>query len=256
MFGFRGKSKITILGSCVSRDIFEFLDVDRYEISQYFARTKVISQLSPPLMVDGEEVNLQSDFQKRLVLNDLNKTEFDIISDESGDFCIIDYIDERFNFIKINDTCITKSNELMNCGWLKERKYTEHQYFLRRNIWWVTDSNERLEDYLKLYLDKILNYYKRKKVIIHKAYMLDYYLDKNGKIRTFSKAHLVNNHKVNMMLKYMYDYTEYYLQKAKIIDISEKYKADENHKWGLATMHYQKEYYYEAAELLKKYISL
>lgn len=58
------------------------------------------------------------------------------------------------------------------------------------------------------------------------------------------------------MLKYMYDFTEKYVKRLKVIDISDKYSADENHKWGLAPMHYQQEYYYEAAKLIRKYMKI
>lgn len=86
--------------------------------------------------------------------------------------------------------------------------------------------------------------------------MVNNYIDINGERKSFSSPYIKNNEKVNEMLKYMYDYTEYYLKKAKIIDLCGEFDADENHKWGLATMHYQKEYYEEAAKMIKKYARL
>lgn len=86
--------------------------------------------------------------------------------------------------------------------------------------------------------------------------MVDNYIDKNGERKSFSIPYLKNNAKTNELLQYMYDYTQAYLKKAKIIDLCEHYSAAEDHKWGLAPMHFQKEYYEEAAEMVRKYAKL
>lgn len=39
-----------------------------------------------------------------------------------------------------------------------------------------------------------------------------------------------------------------------VIDISQNYHADENHKWGLSTMHYQPEYYKDVAKEIEKIV--
>lgn len=113
-----------------------------------------------------------------------------------------------------------------------------------------------LEEYLKRFLDQILQNYGPGKIILHKAYMVDHYIDKNGERKSFSSPYIKNNSKINEMLQYIYDYTKNYFKKAKIIDLCGQYSADECHKCGLATMHYQKEYYEAAAEMIKKYAKL
>lgn len=52
----------------------------------------------------------------------------------------------------------------------------------------------------------------------------------------------------------MYQYIQTELKCPNVIDECLDYKADENHKWGLAPMHYQKEYYEEIVELVKDII--
>lgn len=255
MFYFGSKKKaVTILGSCVSRDIFEYLDSDKLEIEQYFARTKIVSQLSAPMNVQEDEINLQSKFQRHQVLNDLNKQQFHIIGRNREHYCVIDFIDERFQLIKISGTYITKSNELINSGWLAGKEYTEEQYRLEDHEWRIAD--ERLEEYLKNYLDGLLDLFRPNRIIIHKAYMVDCFIDKDGERKMFNKPYLNSNQKNNELLKFLYKYTEHYLKKAKSIDLCHKYDADEKHKWGLSPMHYQEEYYVEAAKLIKEYIKL
>lgn len=153
----RRKKKFTILGSCVSRDMMEYLDPASYEISLYIARTKIVSQLSSPLYVNEDEIRLNSAFQKRLVLCDLNKQEMDFARQNRSDYCIIDYIDERFNLLRIHDTYITKSNELVTSQWLQGKNYEETPYQFDGTAWRIGENI--LDEYLKKYLDQILRLY-------------------------------------------------------------------------------------------------
>lgn len=267
MYKWRRKKSITILGSCCSRDILEYLPTDSLDISLYVARTKIVSQLSFPLVLD-RELQLSSSFQKRLVLNDLQKGQWDALHRASGAFCLIDFIDERFNLIKIGigggnsidkTTYITKSNELVNSGFLIGKHYEEMQYTFIDSKWLI--DGQELDRYLEDWLKQVLNHYTARKIILHKSYLLNTYIDNSGQMQTFKKPYLINNEKTNTILQYLYDYTEYYLNKnhinkVKTIDLCRKYHAAENHKWGLAPMHYQSAYYEEAAELIKKYMKL
>lgn len=255
------KKSVTILGSCCSRDIFEYLNKASFEINLYIARTKLVSQLSEPLSpVDG--INLSSAFQRRLVSNDLEKMQWKDLQKSSGDCCVIDYIDERFKLLKMQTdtmtTYITKSNELVSSGFLTGKKYQEFQYEFKNSNWWIETVN--LDIYLDQFLRNILELYKNKKIVLHKAYLQDAYIRKDGSRICFSPAVINNNHQTNFMLNYLYNYTEHYFQKNHrkfyVINLSSKYLASETHKWGLAAMHYQEDYYREAAGLIKKYFSL
>lgn len=139
-------------------------------------------------------------------MNDLYKTQFEVLKQDKARFCVLDFIDERFGLIKIGETYITKSNELLNSGWLNGKEYSEVKYFCKNGIWTVDDSD--LETYLGAYLDKLLKCYKPRNIIVYEAYFVDCYIDENGIRQPFERPHLVNNRKVNDMLKYLYDYTK------------------------------------------------
>ncbi len=178
MFCFKkGKTRVAILGSCVSRDTMEYVPADKWELNLYAARTKVVSQLSASLEVAESEILLDSQFQRRMVLNDLNKQSFVQLKEQKRDWCIIDYIDERFSLIKIYNTFVTKSGELVKSEWLKDKDFFEIQY--KKNLvgMWEIEG-ELLDKKLKEYIDKILRLYKRNKIILHKAYMVDRYVSK------------------------------------------------------------------------------
>jgi hypothetical protein len=62
---------VTIFGSCVTRDIFDFVE-ENESVYRYFARSSVVSVVSKPIKINLEEINLKSSFQKRIVYYDLN----------------------------------------------------------------------------------------------------------------------------------------------------------------------------------------
>ena len=106
---------ISIIGSCVTRDIFEY-DKDVFKINDYFARSSIVSMTSLPIDVNSDYVQLNSPFQKKCVLNDLNKHSIQSVLNEDNDYLIIDLIDERFNLYYRDGSFVTKSNELVSSG--------------------------------------------------------------------------------------------------------------------------------------------
>lgn len=246
------KTSVSILGSCVTRDIFEYVAPEKYEIKHYFARTKIVSQLSPPLDCSEKDIALESAFQKKQVLNDFQKSQFGKLSASVSDCCIIDYIDERFSLIKVDKTYVTKSNELVLSGWLDTKSYKERQYKFWGNKWRL--GYKDLGEYVKRYLDQVASCFEESDLIIHKAFMVNTYLDKSGKRYSFDTPYLDYNKRVNDMLEFLYDFSISYLPGVKVIDLCDRYCADAEHKWGLSPMHYQKEYYVEAANCLDIWI--
>jgi len=62
----RMRKKIDILGSCVTRDAFEYANAkDDYIIDQYFARSSLISIVAPPIDINKESIELDSAFQQK-----------------------------------------------------------------------------------------------------------------------------------------------------------------------------------------------
>lgn len=109
--------KIGIFGSCVSRDAAEFFP--NSEVVAYVARHSVAT-LDSPHGSDGIDISeLRSNFQKRMVLNDLNGNGVaHIVQNASNlDLIFIDLTDERRGFWLFPDeTVMTNSLELEACG--------------------------------------------------------------------------------------------------------------------------------------------
>ena len=244
---------ISIFGSCTSRDIFEFDKANRFCIKAYIARQSIISSLAAPVNLDFSAISLRSNFQKRQVINDLKKTTFDILNSSHSKYLIIDLIDERFHLLKANGSIITLSNEFSESG-LMNNNFIECEIFKISN-WKIFKhrkgilgysymfDNKLLEWYIYQFCQKILSIYDAENIIIHRAIMADQYISKTGAITHFPKHYLKYNKLINEKLNYMYDYLGKFMPNAHIINKGSKYYADENHKWGLAPMHYCDQYY-------------
>ncbi|MBY7026651.1 hypothetical protein FDC27_05700 [Clostridium botulinum] len=249
---------ISIFGSCVSRDLLEFDINKKYDLKTYVARQSIVSAVSTPLKCKMESINLQSKFQKSMVYNDFTKETFEKFNNDGSEYLIIDLIDERFKLLEykqgMEKSLITYSSLLQESGYVKELNIVEKsRKILGRKLYCV--GEKELDYYLQEFCERILKIYLSKKIIIHKCKMNNYYIDSLGNIVRFNSNILRNNKVINELLNYMYDYLEANINGVEIIDICENFSASEKHKWGLAPMHYQNEYYIMALNHLENILN-
>ena len=246
------KFPVSIFGSCVTRDLFEFTENDFMILKSYIARQSIISAVSESIECKKQDIKLESNFQREMVFHDFCKDSFTILGRDRSDFVIIDLIDERFSLIRYKGSFVTASTYLINSKLLdnsvlyKVEKGKDNKYYLEDN-----DIDKYLEDFCL----KMLTQYEPFQIILHKAFLLDKYIDINGKLCDFGRNYIVNNKKTNERLCYMYNYLETYMKCGLVIDCCREYYASEKHKWGLAPMHYCNEYYNEVLLRLKSYMN-
>ncbi|HHY1437746.1 TPA: DUF6270 domain-containing protein [Campylobacter coli] len=104
--------KICIFGSCVSRDIIKYDMKNNFELIDYYARSSFASLASSAMIEQSVLDNIQSSFQKRMVLRDMDKSFIRKLKKNDFDCLLIDFIDDRFHFYKIlKNSIVTVSNE-------------------------------------------------------------------------------------------------------------------------------------------------
>lgn len=243
--------KIDIFGSCVTRDVFTYGIKDRIKLGEYIARQSVTTIFASPVVYEDREIErLGSNFQKRMLRNDLEKTTFEKLKTSKGDFIVIDFIDERFHTVKFRDTYLTYSAELMMSEYLVGKKY----HILDKRKWFNRHIIFKIHEKIAMFAEELERIYGERGIIIHRAMIKDEYLDNKGCLQKFSKPYLEDNKRTNELLNDMYNELEKKLANPYVIDISNLYYADEKNKWGLATMHYQEEYYLNVLAEIEKII--
>lgn len=237
---------IDIHGSCVSRDIFRFDFDNEVAIGKYFARNSFISAVSESFP-EEVDLNIVSDWQKRIVETDLKKELFKKLSDDSAEFLLVDFIDERSGLMKYKNSIFTLSMELQNSNFSDYYKGDLINKFGMDDSIWMKSMDQ--------YIENILNIFHEDRIILHETYFVDSYITKEGEIKPFPEHNLTFNGKVNTILRKYYKYLKIKLPDAYVIDILDNYNlACENHKWGLAPVHYEDDYYKHALNLIKKII--
>lgn len=111
-----------IFGSCVSRDPFD-RPATKLEINDYFARSSFASLSGAPFSGELNLESIQSNFQRRMIQRDAQKTIIQEFKKNEFDLLLIDLIDDRFDLLILPDgQTITLSAELRKT--IKEQQIT------------------------------------------------------------------------------------------------------------------------------------
>lgn len=226
---------LTILGGCTTRDVLECAP-NHFELSEYYARTSIISMMSPAADIDHSLIDLSSSFQKRCVTRDISKTFFSELEKKRGQYIAIDFISERLNLVKIGDSYITRSNELVRSKVLD--KLTNYQIV------------KKLDDEMqKLWRKNALQFFRRLKgcfgnnIIIHKTKWRYHYVDTDGTVKAFPNVEEIELR--NEELASYYAFVEEHFPEFSFVDMTDDaYYASASHKWGLAPYHFEDHYYH------------
>ena len=229
------KINISIHGSCLSRDIFSYVQNNEIIINNYIARQSILSSISNPLNCNLEDIGLQSKFQNDMVLCDLNKLLFSRLSKNKSQFFIIDCIDERFNLISYNNSIFTLSNEISNSKILNTLDYD----IIKK----IDIEYGIIEECVSKYIHEILNIFREEDIIIHEVYYSNKFIDHDGDVKSFNPKVIDNNTIYNNLLYIFYSCIKKLLPNSFVINKSSEYVADINNKWGLSPFHYEKKYY-------------
>ena len=225
-----GPVNVFILGSCVSRDPFEFADGRDFNIAAYFARSSFASLDSKPFVDERILANIESKFQKRVVKADMDKSVFHELKERAYDLLLIDLIDERFGLSLSKESVHTVSSEY------KKALYKPNDYKIIRSF-----TSEKRELWLKG-LTKIKSFLEANsldtKLVINKVY---WSLNSGNSQRVsclYSEEFVCS---VNHELEWMYQSISRLLPRSRFIEYRpNELEIDEEHKWGMQPFHYSR----------------
>ena len=226
-------SKYSILGSCVTRDIFSAMDKDSL-IGDYRARTSIHTLFTAGLE-ESELPNLsevQSPWQRRMIEFELTKKPLDLSDSE---YLIVDFIDDRFQKIWYKDVLVTRSREF------SENVLTPEEY----TVAFKQGSEEDLAHW-KTSCQNFSDYIANKDIvpILHKSRFSQKYISEGEIIPTSNQIFIT---KMNSIIE---KYEQIFLDivgSMDTINVSDELViSDPNHRWGLAPFHYIDAYYQNA----------
>ncbi|UWQ16598.1 DUF6270 domain-containing protein [Jannaschia sp. M317] len=94
---------IQILGSCATRDAFEYPFARDFDVQDYTARTSLASLACPPRMEPDILEAIGSNFQRRMVHRDMTKAFWKNLAGYTTGAFIVDLVDDRFRLLQFAD---------------------------------------------------------------------------------------------------------------------------------------------------------
>ncbi|MBB3009220.1 DUF6270 domain-containing protein [Cupriavidus alkaliphilus] len=235
--------KVFILGSCVSRDVFNHAGQGEFEIVDYVARSSISSMFAGKPFEDTFSNRLNSKFQARMVNLDIVKQARYRLATVDADVILIDLIDERFNLVEVeNARYCTASSEFIATGALAELpSYTlvpsGSERFLRlwkagwRSLVQLLESRGKLP-----------------KVRVNKVF----WQAKTSSGADFPKISANNVDAANVTLNVMYEYMATFLEPDQFFEYDESVmRCTDTHDWGPAPFHYCEDFCKEALGYLR-----
>lgn len=229
-------ANVAILGSCITRDIFNYDEDGRYRVVDYTARTSLASAFSSTVM---SEPSIQLDalasaYQRRQVERDINKLYPEILADLKFDVLIIDCIDERLKLYQnLNGALCSVSSELLKAGFMRSKggRYIlpcTDEFFSYWAMGW-----QRFVDLLRE--KKCLN-----KLYVNQAFWAP--RDETGACYADYNEQFININ--NAFLTRMYDHMKQFLPSEQFLTFPKKMiVGDSAHRWGPSPFHYIDDYY-------------
>jgi len=216
--------KISIHGSCVTRDAFNYLPFSKENILYYQARSSLCTKHLPPAQPPQALLDaLSNKFKTRMLTFDLSRAPI-----PNNSPIIFDLIDERFEICSYQGVSYTQSENPQ--GITSEIIHPKH-------------SKERLSLFSQG-VSHICHQLKNTPVLLHKAYYATHYVnDKESALKAMptDKQHLKA---MNTYLDTLHDVFLLAMPHAIPIEVEPSLRvANPDHIWGLAPYHYIDEYY-------------
>ncbi|EOV9706633.1 DUF6270 domain-containing protein [Cronobacter malonaticus] len=249
---FYPQKKVSIFGSCVSRDVVEIsnnLTPCAIKLDEYIARNSMAALLSEAIDYSDSDIDLPSAFLKKCIHHDLKKTALQKLAHSlsKDSVLIIDFMDERFDILNFNEKLITNSWDFRATH--LARKYNQPTSIIR------FDSTSKLNLWKKgfdvLYRD-VLKIISPQNIIVIIPSMASTLYSENGFSRFESNKYAIPQY--NEMLYIMNDHLmRNYNEITLVKPLPWMLFCDYRHKWGAHPYHYNNYLYLYFSRLIKKH---
>lgn len=250
------EKRISVIGSCVCRDLFEKAS-DNYTFHTDIRFSSPISMLSKPVdfvkadfdcfIKDVPTVN--GKWYKKNLINDINKTAFDALKERHGDYLILDFAESRIPIAEISWS--NKENTLLVTNSVSFRAHYNASFL--KNILKDTSisihnplsySNEEWQKVIKEFASRLLTLFDEEKIILIKNMPARYFVNAKGVLRPYySKDHFDSVCLCDLLLERLNkDFIET-CPKCKVIEIPPYAIGSQKHKWGNHPFHFTEVYY-------------
>lgn len=239
---------VDIFGSCVSRDIFRYMQNNRYKVNLNIQRNPITCLYQEPIQIDM----IPENWQERLFSILVNQTAIKQLKNSSADYLIIDLADERLQRWEVEYE--NSSEVLVSWSKLSENLILNSGFRVREKYFPFDMKEEFIRYKYKKFVDDIVkseknqNGYPEENIIVLEAYYAEKIVDNKGRLRNYGVDFKVTEH--NKFLNKLYSILYEYMPRCKKIKFPQYTYATMNHMWGVHPLHYTEDtYLYFAREM-------
>ncbi|WP_400243450.1 DUF6270 domain-containing protein [Niallia sp. JL1B1071] len=243
--------KIAVIGSCVSRDVFNSNIIpdykDLYEVVSTVWQTSIPSLVSKKVKLTDEDMELSKELSKHrlnTLKRDIKKKHFKELLESEPDFIIIDFFaDIRYGYVKLNSSenyyLTNNPNGFRHTRFFKEKKYGKT---------YNVHKNNRFYEFFYKSFDKF--YHILKEELPNTKILINGFVEAYGYIGPEkyplsydeeTQREVLENNKEYLSI---YKHIEGNYSDITVIEMSKKmYFGDPEHMFGNAPYHMTREYY-------------
>ncbi|PGC71250.1 hypothetical protein COM21_00320 [Bacillus toyonensis] len=244
--------KMLIFGSCDSRDIFRVYEEHnghrKYEIIDYYARSSLASVAAKPISYKEDQISLSSTFRRKSLHRDLEKTFIKNLEDiaKKVDYLVIDFMEERFDILRYNNTHFTRSWEYRESNLQNEFNTTILDRFDSgvTKIW---------EENCSKFIEELKKHFRPEQIILNEVQMVNSYL-KDNQMYLFENQDYIC--KFNKLLAHYHQYFKENFEGINVIKPKKEdyFYCDSKHLWGCFPYHFNDKYYLELERQIEELI--
>lgn len=232
-----GKIRVAILGSCVSRDLFEFQKelFQNFEICFYMARSSVVSYLSLPCL-DNKIKIVGEGFEEKRARYDLSKEHWALLDAARPDIILLDFIDERIGLIQHEGSFLSASGPM-----IKAFERSNGNVMIKRP--WSNEIEKLRHWALPVFMERLSLICQN--IVVHKACWAEEFKSENKEIESFAKTEFETLISLNnaLLQKMFVALDNLSIPVEQIGGLEAGLIAGGDHKWAFCPYHYDKIYY-------------
>lgn len=241
-----GKVKLSVLGCCVSREMFNY--TDDFEI------VGVVYSSYISLFEDKIDISLaecisciSSQFQARNAYLEFNKTVFEYLKQNKGDYIILDFAEVVDEFYIVENELDGKEIKIVATPNIKEILNFKGYKFKR-----ISSSDCEISAIVKELFENLLNIYPKERILLNKASYAKFYI-RNNALYKFTDHYRLTKKNMDKVRAFEAE-AEKYLNKSNIFLPIDNVISNGEHKYGCSPVHYfDDDYYFMAHRFCEKF---
>lgn len=256
---------ISVIGSCVCRDLFEKDNGENFSFHTDIRFSSPISMLSNPVdfvhadfdtfIKDVKVVN--GKWYRKNLINDINKTAFDALKENHGEYLVLDFAESRISLAEISWP--NKEDKLLVSY---STSFRSHYYAsFKKNIFKDTSlkiinplsyDDEYWKNVVVEFASKIKTIFDEEKIILIKNMPATHFVDYKGILHPYySKDHFNSIVLCDLLLEKLNKMFIECCPKCRVIEIPDYAFGYQKHKWGNHPFHFTEVYYDYLLECIK-----